>query len=83
MGSIFYGIRRKMSKMILITTRDSDKCTKPCCECLKVIKKIGIKKIGYMDEDGKMIIRKVNSLNEDECKYTKSFMFNGGRKKFD
>ena len=37
--------------------------SRPCNDCVKMMKKIGIKKVHYSNEDGKMITEKVNVMD--------------------
>jgi len=67
--------------MTLIVISSEERCSKPCKECLRVIKKCGIKKIIYRDENGELIKVNINKIDEETCKYTKSYYFNEGRKK--
>lgn len=47
-------------------------CSKPCKECLKTIKNVGIKKIAYFDENNTLVIRNINDIDEKECYLTSS-----------
>lgn len=62
--------RRRISKYTLITIRiDSNNnpiMSKPCLECLKVLKKCGIKRYMYINERRILVERSINNSNENE-----------------
>lgn len=66
----------KLSKCILWVVRLSrdGKLTdsKPCCICLNYLKNIGIKKIGYSNSNGDIIISKTQYIHNDHVSYAQT-----------
>jgi hypothetical protein len=46
--------------------------SKPCMDCLKVLKMIGIKKVYYSDENGNIIVEKIKNMESNHvCRFSK------------
>ena len=63
-------IHGDINDYILVTVRGNPErlgCTIPCVKCLKVIKKVGLKKICYVNEEGNLVICKVKDFNEERA----------------
>lgn len=63
--NVFYDVLKK-SSIIVIRKKNSNNNglgnARPCCKCLNVMKKLGIKKIYYSNDDGSIIKENVKSM---------------------